>query len=117
MTAPAHAAQATPAAQVAPLELVALGHERDGKQLTVRGVVRNPSGRSDVDGLTAVVFLFDRDGNFVTSGRAGVVAAVAPGGESTFAVTVPEAGDVSRYRVSFRAGDRVVPHVDRRNKS
>src|SRR5262245_5018400 len=27
----------------APLELVALGHERDGDRLTVRGVVRNPA--------------------------------------------------------------------------
>jgi hypothetical protein len=27
---------------------------------------------------------------------------------------VPGAADVSRYRVSFREGDDVLPHVDRR---
>jgi hypothetical protein len=96
------------------LELVALGHERDGGGLTVRGVVRNPSG-TETDQLTAVVFLFSRDGGFVASGRA-VVQSAANGrpGEGSFVVTVAEANDVGRYRVSFRAGDRVVPHVDRR---
>ena len=34
---------ATAAAAAPPLELVALGHERDGDRLTVRGVVRNPA--------------------------------------------------------------------------
>src|SRR4029077_2400346 len=48
-TTPAAAAgpaTATVPAAAAPLELVALGHDRDGDRLTVRGVVRNPpSGR------------------------------------------------------------------------
>ena len=34
--------------------------------------------------------------------------------EATFVVTVPGAGAVDRYRVSFRTDDRIVPHVDRR---
>src|SRR4029077_7040531 len=38
-----------------PLELVALGHDRDGDRLTVRGVVRNPAAGTRVEGLTAVV--------------------------------------------------------------
>jgi hypothetical protein len=97
-----------------PLELIALGHERDGDRLTVRGVVRNPSA-AEVDRLTAVVFVFSSDGGFLASGRAPVQSsALAPGTESTFTVTVPRASNVARYRVSFRADDRVVPHVDRR---
>jgi len=99
----------------APLELVALGHERDGNRLIVRGVVRNPSAGSAVDPLTAVVFVFNAEGGFVTSARAAVDAdALRSAGEATFAVTVPDAASVSRYRVSFRSGDRIVPHVDRR---
>jgi hypothetical protein len=107
----------TPAAPIEPLplELVALGHERDADRLTIRGIVRNPRSGGVVSGLTAVVFLFNRDGGFLTSGRAAIVAsALAPGAESPFAVTVAGAADVGRYRVSFRTGDSVVPHVDRR---
>jgi hypothetical protein len=99
----------------APLELVALGHERDGNRLIVRGVVRNSSAGSPVEPLTAVVFVFNGEGGFVTSARAEVDAnALRSAGETTFAVTVPDAASVSRYRVSFRSGDRIVPHVDRR---
>jgi hypothetical protein len=98
-----------------PLELVALGHDRDGDRLTVRGIVRNPASGVSVDRLTAVVFMFDREGGFLGSGRATVQSpALGPGGESTFVVTVPGAAAVGRYRVSFRTDDRVVPHVDRR---
>ena len=113
--APAAAPAAAPA-PAAPLELVALTHEREGDRLTVRGVVRNPASGAGVAHLTAVVFLFNRDGGFVASGRAGVDAPeLAPGTEAPFAVTISGAGDVGRYRVSFRTDDRVVPHVDRRD--
>jgi hypothetical protein len=99
-----------------PLELVALGHERDGERLIVRGVIRNPAASGKIDGLTAVVFLFKADGGFAASGRAPISSAtLVPGGESTFLVTVDGATDVARYRVSFRTDDRVVPHVDRRD--
>jgi len=98
-----------------PLELVALGHERDGDRLIVRGVVRNPAAGAAIDGVTAVVFLFNRDGGFLASGRMAVQSStLLPGGETTFVVTVPGASDVGRYRVSFRTDDRIVPHVDRR---
>ncbi len=84
----------------------------------MRGVVRNPRTGVALDGLTAVVFLFARDGGFIASGRATVDAApLAPGRESTFVFTVPGAADVSRFRVSFRTDDRVVPHVDKRHES
>jgi hypothetical protein len=99
-----------------PLELVALGHERVGDQLTVRGVVRNPASGAGMDRLTAVVFLFTSDGGFVASGRAAVESPLRPGSESTFVVTLPGAGDVGRYRVSFRIDDRLVPHLDRRHE-
>ena len=98
-----------------PLELVALGHERDADRLTIRGVVRNPPSGAGRSGLTAVVFLFKHDGGFFTSGRAAIdLSTLAPGAESSFVVTIPKAVDVGRYRVSFRTDDGVVPHVDRR---
>ena len=98
-----------------PLELVALGHERNADRLTIRGIVRNPPSGSEVSGLTAVVFLFNRAGEFLASGRAAIDAsALEPGAESPFVVTVAGTADVGRYRVSFRTDDTVVPHVDRR---
>jgi hypothetical protein len=97
------------------LELVELGHERDGDRLTVRGVVRNPAGGAEVDRLDAVVLLFDREGTLLTTARAAIeAAALGPGGESSFVVNIAGAANVSRYRVSFRTEDQVVPHVDRR---
>jgi len=109
------AAPAVSQAVAAPLELVALGHERDADRLIVRGVVRNPAAGARVDRLAAVVFLFNRDGGFLTSGRTMIEpSALVPGGESIFVVTIPGAAEVGRYRVSFRTDDRIVPHVDRR---
>lgn len=106
-----------PTPPAVPLELVALGHVRDADGLVVRGVLRNPSTGSEINALTALVLLFNRDGGLVTSGHAAVQAAtLQPGGETTFVVTVPGAVDVERYRVSFRSMDRVVPHVDHRTK-
>lgn len=108
------AAPAPPPAPV-PLELTSLEHERDGDQLTVRGVVRNPPSGAAMERLTAVVSIFTRDGNFLTSGHAAVASpSLIPGGESSFSVTIPGASDVGRYRVSFRADERVIPHVDKR---
>jgi hypothetical protein len=102
----------------APLELVALAHEREGDTLTVRGSIRNPVSGLEMSRLTAVVFIFDADGGFVASGRALVESpALIPGGESTFVVTVPAAGGIARYRISFRSGDRIIPHVDKRSTS
>mgnify|MGYP001025074949 CR=1 FL=1 len=51
-----------------------------------------------------------------------IIAAVdstmlGPGGETTFTVTVPAASQIGRYRVSFRTEDRVIPHIDRRDRS
>jgi flagellar basal body-associated protein FliL len=106
---------AEPPAATVPLELVALGHERDGDQLIVRGVVRNPPSAGAVERPAAVVFLFNRDGGFLTTGRVMIdPSGLRPGDESIFVVTIPGVSDVGRYRVSFRSDDRIVPHVDRR---
>jgi hypothetical protein len=111
---PATAAPAEAGAS-SPLELVALGHEREDDRLTIRGVVRNPAGGHTLTDLTAVVMLFNQQGGFVTSGRGGVQGTLAPGGEAPFTVTVPGAADVGRYRVSFRTSEGIVAHVDRRS--
>jgi hypothetical protein len=97
------------------LELIALGHEREADRLTVRGVVRGKAPAADERPLTAVVLLFNREGTLIASGRADVKSGSPdPAGERTFVVSVPSAGDVGRYRVSFRSDDQIVPHVDRR---
>ncbi|HEV3139904.1 MAG TPA: hypothetical protein VGY57_05290 [Vicinamibacterales bacterium] len=115
-TSPAATAAST-AASGTPLELVALGHDRDGDRLTVRGVIRNPMSGARVDRLTAVVFMFDRDGGFLGSGRGSIDAAsLSPGGDSTFAVAVLGASNVARYRVSFRTETGIVAHVDKRTR-
>ena len=98
-----------------PLELVSLRHERQGDSLLVSGLVRNPLAGRTITRLSAVVFTFDRQGTFVTSGRAQLdVAQLAAGDESPFSISVPQASGVGRYRVSFRTDDGVVPHLDRR---
>jgi hypothetical protein len=101
---------------VRPLELVSMRHQRGGTTLTVSGLIRNPAAGAAVNGVTAVVFAFDRNGGFVASGRAPLeFGSLAPGDESPFVVAVPNVSDVARYRVSFRTGHGVVRHVDRRS--
>jgi hypothetical protein len=101
-----------------PLELVALEHDRDESRLVIRGIVRNPPSAARLNGLTAVVLVFSKDGAFIASERAPVaVAPLAPGAETPFVVTLPDADSVDRYRVSFRTDDHIVPHVDRRGRN
>ena len=107
-------AQASKAA--APLELMSMRYQRQGTVLTVSGLVKNPSSGVAVNDVTAVVFAFNRNGAFESSGRAPLdFSALAPGDESPFIVTVPNVSDVARYRVTFRSGDTVVRHIDRRS--
>jgi hypothetical protein len=104
-------------AESAPLELVRLSHERQGDQLTVTGVVHNPASGARIDSLDAVVVVYDRDGTIMTSARAPVERTpLSADGQSPFAVTIPDAAAVGRYRVSFRVGDRAIAHVDRRGR-
>jgi hypothetical protein len=99
----------------APLELLSMRYQRQGTTLTVSGMVKNPAAGAAVNGVTAVVFAFDHKGAFVASGRAPLdFSALAPGDESPFVVNVPNVSDVARYRVTFRSGNGVVRHIDRR---
>jgi len=102
-------------ATATPLELLALRHERAGTTVQVSGLVRNPVGALQVERLTAVVFLFDDTGAFLTSARAPVdVLRLSPGDDTPFVVALPAAPNAARYRVSFRTDAGVVAHVDRR---
>jgi hypothetical protein len=108
-------AAATQAAHTDPLELVSLGHSRDARTLTITGTVRNPSSGPKLEGLTAVVTLLDNSGTLVSTKDVPLdYRALGPGEEAPFKVSIPDRGVISRYRVSFRAGTDVVPHVDRR---
>lgn len=99
------------------LELVSLRHERRGATLDVTGLVRNPVGGGTLDKLTAVVFLFDRQGGFLASARANVdYLSLVPGDESPFVLSMNAPTSVARYRVSFRNDRGVVPHIDRRGQ-
>ena len=98
-----------------PLELVSLGHARETRVLTISGTVRNPSSGAKVEGLTAVISLLDRSGALVSTKDVPLdYRALKPGEEAPFKVSIPDPGSIARYRVSFRAGTDVVPHVDRR---
>ena len=97
------------------LELLSMRHEREGTSFTVTGLVRNPADAAP-GAIMAVVFAFDRDGDFVASGRAPLeFATIAQGDESPFQVTIPDVENVGRYRVSFRTSTGVVRHVDKRD--
>jgi hypothetical protein len=100
----------------APFELVSLGHSREDSMLTISGMVRNPASGPKLDGLTAVVSLIDTHGGLISTKDVPLdYRTLAPGEEAPFKVTLPDSGSVARYRVSFRAGADVIPHVDRRN--
>jgi len=110
-----HAATVAQVNHSEPLELVALGHAREVSVLTIKGTVRNPSSGAKVEGLTAVISLLDRGGALVSTKDVPLdYRALGPGEEAPFTVSIPDPGSIARYRVSFRAGTDVVPHVDRR---
>lgn len=109
------AAPATRAVHTSPLELVSLGHSRDANSLTINGVVRNPADGPKLEGLTAVVSLIDDHGALISTKDVPLdYRALGPGEEAPFKIMVPDPKSIARYRVSFRAGTDVVPHVDRR---
>lgn len=113
-TSAAEPAAAATAQSAQELELLSMRHARAGDNMTVTGLVRN-RGEAASAAIMAVVFVFDRDGGFVASGRAPLeFATIAKGDESPFQVTIPDVKEVGRYRVSFRTESGIVPHVDRR---
>src|SRR5262249_9197382 len=54
------------------LQLVSLNYEHANDRLTISGIVRNPSGGTAVDRLTAVVLLFNQQGGYLTSARSPI---------------------------------------------
>ena len=78
--------------------------------------MRNPPDATAITGLVAVAFAFDKQGTFLMSGRSVLdFPQLKAGEESPFSITIPQAGSVGRYRVSFRTDVGIVPHVDRRS--
>ena len=111
-------ASAGRAAHSSPLELVSLGHSRDADSLTINGVVRNPADGPKLEGLTAVVSLIDEHGGLISTKDVPLdYRALGPGEEAPFKIMVPDPKSIAKYRVSFRAGTDVVPHVDRRTEA
>jgi hypothetical protein len=109
------AAAAADTREEAVLELVSMRHAREGRTLTVTGLVRNPRVGVPRANIAAVVFAFDRTGGFVASGRAALdFTTLAPGDESPFVVKIPDVAGVARYRVSFRTEAGILRHLDRR---
>jgi hypothetical protein len=109
----------TPSAQAGvsePIELLSLSSSRRGPELSVDGLVRNPSAGTRLEGIAAVVLFFDDRGGFLTSARAPLnLRVLSPGESSPFHLTVTAPEGTSRYRVSFRIGEGgIVSHVDRR---
>jgi hypothetical protein len=102
-----------------PLELLSLRHASDSSgNFTVTGLVQNPASGRSLQGVVAVIYLFDQQGRYLTSGKARIdVTAFQAGDESPFIVKIPNASGVSRYRVGFRLEDGgVVAHIDRRGQ-
>jgi uncharacterized membrane protein len=109
---------AADAAAPAPLELVALAHNRAEGVLTVSGLVRNPAAGQAVDKLEAEVRVFDPAGILIATRTALVdYLELAPGQESPFVVALGEATTAARYRVSFRTAGTMRPHVDQRTNA
>jgi len=95
-----------------PLELMSMRHTIDGSSLTVSGVVHTPASAAPHETVTAVVSGFDGGGVQIATGSGPVD--LAAGADSSFSVAVPGGAKVARYRMSFRAGQTTVRHVDRR---
>lgn len=104
-----------PASVQVPLELVSLSHSRADGTFAVSGLVRNPAAGTPVHELEADVRVFDAAGIMIATKAARVdLTDLGPGQESPFVLPVGEALTAARYRVSFRSGGAMVPHVDKR---
>lgn len=98
------------------LELLTLEHTQEMRSLVITGTVRNPSAGAKLEGLTAVISLLDRNGTLIATKDVALdYRALGPGEEAPFTLSLPDRGSIERYRVSFRAGTAIVPHVDRRH--
>ena len=98
-----------------PIELLSLAHATQGDYLAITGSIRNPSNGIDRGQLSVAAIVFDRDGTVVGTGQTPLQGAVLPpGSEAPFTVSLPDAGQINRYRISFMQGKTSVPHIDRR---
>ena len=98
-----------------PVELLSLGHRRQGDYLAVSGSIRNPRGGKGREKLSVQATVFDRTGAVVGTGQTPLpVEGLPPGGETPFTISLPDADLIDRYRVSFMEDGSKLPHVDRR---
>lgn len=116
-TGPGEGAGQTAGHPPAPLELLALRHQRRDGVLEISGLVRNPPSGRAVTGLEAVADSFGADGAPLTRGRNPLrTRRLNPGDESPFAIVLSPGAQVKRYRISFIDGTGTVPHVDLRGR-
>jgi hypothetical protein len=98
-----------------PVELLSLTHAREGEYLAITGSIRNPSDEIERGQLSVTATVFDRDGTVVGTAQTPLpVAVLAPGRETPFTISLPDADRINRYRISFMEGQTSVPHIDRR---
>lgn len=114
-SAPAAVARAIAADQSQPLELLQVESLASPGRIQLSGVVRNPTGGSELVAVTAVASFFAADGRFVGSSRFTLPGPLRASQEAPFSIVGDVMGTVARYRVSFRgAHDAPLSHVDRR---
>jgi hypothetical protein len=107
----AAASQVLDAAMPPALELVALEDTQLSGRLVVRGVVANRADRTSADPIAAVVQFFDAQGRPLTTARAPIDGALAPGASAPFSVAVAARGP-QRYSVRFEVDGQIVTPVD-----
>jgi hypothetical protein len=104
--------------QLKPIELLSLKHTVDNGTFSLVGLVVNPLDGARLPAVSAVVYLFDKDGTYFASGKAPLeFRALGPGEESPFTVHIPNVKSIGRYRVGFRREDgSVIAHLDKRGQ-
>ena len=119
LAAEAASAAAGPGGAARPLELLSLRHATDPDgTFIVTGLVQNPSGGQTVRNVMAVVYLFDRDGNYFAGAKAALdFTTFSPATNRPSSCASTNAARISRYRVGFRSEEGgVIAHVDRRGQ-
>jgi hypothetical protein len=111
-SAPHASGSASPARTV--LELRALSHKTTASGLIITGQVTGGDRQALPNDLAAVVLLFDAAGAPLGQAQAPLDAR-ALFSETGTSFTVTASGSPASYRLSFRSGDTIVPHVDRRD--
>ena len=101
--------------QSTPVELLSLAHARQGEYLAISGTVRNPADGMEHGRLSVMATVFDEDGTQIGTGQTPLpVRALAPGTQTPFTISMPDADRINRYRISFAQDQTRVPHIDRR---